>query len=258
MQAWPDSDGEAMHTQTFLGHPPGCAAALASMTVLEDEKLVPPVFVPLDPFTVNLADKESERYAQVGITLEIEDAKFGDQLKLYMPAIRNNILMVLAHKRSSDLLERSGKEKLLASSYRRSLELATAHKLGGGTPLSSIAFPPLTAAAGPLVAARNIGPAGRVRYIQQHVGRHPALPIRANGSIRPTRPFSPERGTALADLAGDALRDQGEMAHRGTPADVSQAAAHHAGQVSRQSRISVRCSKPKNGLKPRATFSARR
>ena len=41
MQAWPDSDGEAMHTQTFLGHPPGCAAALASMAVLEDEKLVP-------------------------------------------------------------------------------------------------------------------------------------------------------------------------------------------------------------------------
>lgn len=41
MQAWPDSSGEAIHTQTFLGHPPGCAAALASMAVLEDAKLVP-------------------------------------------------------------------------------------------------------------------------------------------------------------------------------------------------------------------------
>ncbi|MCU0670938.1 MAG: aspartate aminotransferase family protein [Myxococcota bacterium] len=40
MRAWPDPAGEAMHTQTFLGHPPGCAAALASMAVLEDEKLV--------------------------------------------------------------------------------------------------------------------------------------------------------------------------------------------------------------------------
>jgi flagellar FliL protein len=29
-----------------------------------------------------------------------------------MPAIRNNILMVMAHKRSSELLERAGKEKL--------------------------------------------------------------------------------------------------------------------------------------------------
>ena len=41
----------------------------------------PPVFVPLDPFTVNLADNESERYAQVGITLEIDDAKSGEELK---------------------------------------------------------------------------------------------------------------------------------------------------------------------------------
>jgi len=40
MDAWPASRGEALHTQTFLGHPPSCAAALASMAVLEDEKLV--------------------------------------------------------------------------------------------------------------------------------------------------------------------------------------------------------------------------
>jgi len=40
MDAWPVSRGEALHTQTFLGHPPGCAAALASIKVLEEEKLV--------------------------------------------------------------------------------------------------------------------------------------------------------------------------------------------------------------------------
>ncbi len=37
MQAWPASTGEALHTQTFLGHPLGCAAALASLSVLETE-----------------------------------------------------------------------------------------------------------------------------------------------------------------------------------------------------------------------------
>lgn len=71
-----------------------------------------PVFVPLDNFTVNLADREAERYAQIGISLELNDPKAGERIKLFMPAIRNNILMVLAHKRSSELLERSGKEKL--------------------------------------------------------------------------------------------------------------------------------------------------
>jgi len=39
MRAWPPSTGEAIRTQTFLGHPPSCAAALASLSVLEDEKL---------------------------------------------------------------------------------------------------------------------------------------------------------------------------------------------------------------------------
>ncbi len=72
----------------------------------------PPTFLPLDPFVVNLADKEADRYAQVGITLELRDAKFADELKLYMPAIRNGILMILAHKTSGELLERAGKEML--------------------------------------------------------------------------------------------------------------------------------------------------
>lgn len=76
-----------------------------------DPKAVP-VFLALEPFTVNLADREAERYAQIGISLELSDAKAGERIKLFMPAIRNNILMVMAHKRSSDLLERSGKEKL--------------------------------------------------------------------------------------------------------------------------------------------------
>lgn len=34
-EAWPRSEGEAMHTQTFLGHPASCAAAIASLEVSE-------------------------------------------------------------------------------------------------------------------------------------------------------------------------------------------------------------------------------
>ena len=78
----------------------------------------PPTFLPLDPFVVNLADKDVDRYAQIGITLELHDSKFGDELKLYMPAIRNGILMILAHKTSAELLERSGKEMLAAQVQR--------------------------------------------------------------------------------------------------------------------------------------------
>lgn len=88
------------------GHAPAVKA-----TAKVDPKAVP-VFVPLDPFTVNLADRDAERYAQVGITLEIDDPKTGDQIKNYMPAIRNNILMAIADRTAADLMGREGKAKL--------------------------------------------------------------------------------------------------------------------------------------------------
>jgi 4-aminobutyrate aminotransferase/(S)-3-amino-2-methylpropionate transaminase len=40
MAAWPASKGEALHTQTYLGHPASCAAALASLRAIDEEKLV--------------------------------------------------------------------------------------------------------------------------------------------------------------------------------------------------------------------------
>ncbi|MGL6111627.1 MAG: flagellar basal body-associated FliL family protein [Rubrivivax sp.] len=90
----------------------GTTEQTATPAVAKRDPKAVPVFVPLDNFTVNLADREAERYAQIGISLELNDTKAGERIKLFMPAIRNNILMVLAHKRSSDLLERAGKEKL--------------------------------------------------------------------------------------------------------------------------------------------------
>ena len=81
----------------------------------------PPTFLPLDPFVVNLADREADRFAQIGITLEVDDAKFAEEMKAYMPAIRNGILMVLAHKTSQQLLERSGKEALAREVMREAV-----------------------------------------------------------------------------------------------------------------------------------------
>ena len=80
-----------------------------------------PTFVPLDPFTVNLADRDADRYAQVGVTFELDDAHTADRVKAYMPAIRNGVLMILAHKTSTELLERAGKEKLAREIGRESM-----------------------------------------------------------------------------------------------------------------------------------------
>lgn len=87
------------------------------------EKGGAPVFVPLDQFTVNLADREAERFAQVGVTLEMEDAKAGDKVKSYMPAIRNNILLAIADKTAAQLLDREGKRRLASEIRRETLRV---------------------------------------------------------------------------------------------------------------------------------------
>jgi len=81
----------------------------------------PPTFVPLDPFTVNLADKDVDRFAQVGVTLQVDDPHFADQIKAYMPAIRSNVLMVLPHKTAVELLTREGKDKLAKDIMREAV-----------------------------------------------------------------------------------------------------------------------------------------
>ncbi len=99
----------------------GGTAAHAPAAHAKADPSHPPVFLALDPFTVNLADKETDRFAQVGVTLEVKDAAASDELKGFMPAIRNNVLMILAHKTSAELLTLEGKERLARQILRASV-----------------------------------------------------------------------------------------------------------------------------------------
>jgi flagellar FliL protein len=98
------------------------AAAQADPHALQKRDLKhPPAYVPLDMFTVNLADKDADRYAQIGVTLEMEDAHAADEVKGYMPAIRSNILLVLSRKTAADLLAPEGKKQLAYEIKREAL-----------------------------------------------------------------------------------------------------------------------------------------
>ena len=94
----------------------------------KDEHKGPPTFVPLEPFIVNLADKEGERFAQVGISLQVDDPKIGEEMKGYMPAIRNSVLLLLSHKTSAELLSIEGKQKL-AEEIRRDAARAMGYEI---------------------------------------------------------------------------------------------------------------------------------
>lgn len=84
-----------------------------------------PAFIALDLFTVNLADRDADRYAQIQLSLELSDEKSAELIKNFMPVIRNNMLMVMSHKTSAELLEKDGKVKLA-----RDLRRETAKALG--------------------------------------------------------------------------------------------------------------------------------
>jgi flagellar FliL protein len=72
----------------------------------------PPTFVSLDPFVVNLAPAEGDRYLQVVLALRVGDPKTGDSLKGFMPEIRHRINLLLSSKLPSELSTAEGRELL--------------------------------------------------------------------------------------------------------------------------------------------------
>jgi flagellar protein FliL len=78
----------------------------------KDAHKAPPTYLPLDNMVVNLADPGGERVAQVGITLELLDAKATEQVKAYLPTIRSGVLMLISQRTAEELLKSEGKEKL--------------------------------------------------------------------------------------------------------------------------------------------------
>jgi flagellar protein FliL len=74
----------------------------------------PPVFVALEPFTVNLqADATSgEQFLQAVVSLRVADEKKGEELKAYMPQIRHEILSLAGGKKASEIISIDGREVL--------------------------------------------------------------------------------------------------------------------------------------------------
>lgn len=87
----------------------------------------PPVYVKLDTFTTNLAfenpgEQTAAQYVQLVAELKVESAPEGEQLKAYMPEIRNVVLRLLSAKKPSQLSSVEGKDAL-AEEIRNSVNL---------------------------------------------------------------------------------------------------------------------------------------
>jgi flagellar FliL protein len=63
----------------------------------------------LDPFIVNLADAEGQRYLKAVIELELDNASLEGEIQGKLPQIRDEILMILSNKTFDDVSTTAGK-----------------------------------------------------------------------------------------------------------------------------------------------------
>lgn len=72
-----------------------------------------PIFLSIDPFTVNLADDEyGSRLLYTGITLKLDDAQTKEVLQEYMPQVRSRLLTLFAGKEARQLTAPGDKQRL--------------------------------------------------------------------------------------------------------------------------------------------------
>jgi len=74
----------------------------------------PPTFMSLENMVVNLADAGGNRFIQVGLTLQLQDSATETAVKVYMPSIRSQILLLISQRTADEMLQVQGKEKLSA------------------------------------------------------------------------------------------------------------------------------------------------
>ncbi len=115
------------------------SAKVAKAANAKPDPSKPPLFVALEPFTVNLQHEDaSSQYLQVGLALKVSDAGAVDAVKLHMPEIRNRILLLLSSKKASELATAEGKKTLSTELAREVLQ-----PLAGSVPgkaLDSVLF----------------------------------------------------------------------------------------------------------------------
>ncbi len=87
-----------------------------------EEKISPSqvgVMVDLGVFTVNLADKGTDAYARVAITLELSNEKVKREVDKRMPIIKDAIIDVISSKTSDFVRTPEGREALRLELIRR-------------------------------------------------------------------------------------------------------------------------------------------
>ena len=85
----------------------GTAKAAQVVPIKKKKEILPQI--ELDPFIVNLADRNQRRYLKIKIALELSDKKLEDEIKKREAEIRDLITMLLSSKTYNDISTFDGK-----------------------------------------------------------------------------------------------------------------------------------------------------
>ena len=75
-------------------------------------KAEPPIFFPLEPFTVNLQPGGRNRFLHVAVTLKVADAASQAQMTQYLPEVRSRVLSTLSNREAESLATPEDKTRL--------------------------------------------------------------------------------------------------------------------------------------------------
>ena len=68
-----------------------------------ERKAEAPIFLPLEPFTVNLQPGGRSRFLHVSVTLKLADAASQAQMTQYLPEVRSRVLSTLSNREAESL-----------------------------------------------------------------------------------------------------------------------------------------------------------
>ena len=126
----------------------------------------PPVFVPLEAFTVNLiSDSAQMQFMQAAITLKLTEKGTAYLIKDRLPEVRDRVLIVLSAKRGSEILSVAGKQKLateIADAVKKVIAPPPAAR--SSTETAAVAEPVETAAMQPANDAAPTKPSVEVLF----------------------------------------------------------------------------------------------
>lgn len=88
--------------------------APAKQKKASSHKAGPPVYVTIEPFTVNLQPENGEQYLQLAFTLQVGGLEEVEVIKNNMPKVRSRLLLLLSSKKASEINTPEGKQQLSA------------------------------------------------------------------------------------------------------------------------------------------------